>query len=170
MTIRSQWPKMHMPRATGSRASESCVSPLRPGCSHGPRKGGRGRLVACASGFLSNHHGGLEDTVPSCQLSVAQCYLRPAGHFAHPDGIAGAGWEFSPCTSCLGHVSFFPMISTSLMSAESSAGGFPPAAKPPRSISLGCKGGIRSKQKRQSPHTVRNSIGNDGKRFVSRSP
>lgn len=170
MTIRSQWPKMHMPRATGSRASESCVSPLRPGCSHGPRKGGRGRLEACASGFLSNHHGGLEDTVPSCQLSVAQCYLRPAGHFAHPDGIAGAGWEFSPCRSCLGHVSFFPMISTSRMSAESSAGGFPPAAKPRRSISLGCKGGIRSKQKMQSPHTVRNNIGNDGKRFVSRSP
>lgn len=148
MTIRSPWPKMHMPRATGSQASESCMSALQPGCSHRPKKGGRGRVVACASGFLSNHHGGLEDTVPSCQLSVAQCYLRPAGHFAHPDGIAWADWEFSPCRSCLRHISYFPMITTSLTSAESSAEGFPPAAKQPSSISLGCKGGIRNKQRR----------------------
>lgn len=39
--------------------------------------------------FLSNHHGGLEDTVPSSQLSVAQCYLCPLGILHTLAGLLG---------------------------------------------------------------------------------
>lgn len=149
MIIRSQWPKMHMPRAMGSPDSESSVAPLHPGSPHGPKNGGRGRVVACASGFWSSQHGGLEDVVPSCQSSFAQCYLKPTGHFTHSGGIAWSDWEFSSYRRYLKYVSYFLMITPSLTCFRELcfAEGFSPAAKQLSSISLGCKGGIRNKQK-----------------------
>ena len=130
------------------------------GCPHGRKKGGKGKVVACASRLLSSQHAGLEDVVPSCQLSVAQCYLKPTGHFGHSGGIAWADWEFSPYRSCLTYVRDFPMIIPSLTCFRERcfAEGFSPAAKQPSSISLGCKGGIRNKKKTQLRHTLRNSV------------
>lgn len=149
MTIRSQWPKLHMPGAMASPASVSCVAPLHPGCPHGLQKGGRGRVMACARELLASQGGGLEVIVPSCQSSIAQCYLKPTGHFAHSGRIAWADWEFSPYRSRSEYVSYFLTITPSLTCFREwcFAVGFSPAAKQPSSISLGCKGGIRNKQK-----------------------
>lgn len=149
MTIRSQWQKMHVPRAMTSPASNSCVSPLHLGCPHGLKKGGRGRVMACARGVLASQRGGLKDIVPSCQLSAALCYLKPTGRFAHSGRIARADWESSPYRSCLEYVSSFPMITPSLTCFREwcFVVGFSPAAEQPSRISLGCKGGIRNKQK-----------------------